>query len=189
MKETRLFGPKSTKIEGYVCNLNNLYYCDSVSYIGIAHDEKSLKLYNNPIALLTDKNLTLTQNYSVPVYGLEHNHISYGIQQKLPFLTTIENGESNFFEILYIFVTICGMFFLYKMYFCMKQLLKKKEYRNAIYKEQLLNSNCTICLEDFEIDEKVVIIDHCKHIFHRGCFKTWINTKNTCPNCQYEMIA
>ena len=58
---------------------------------------------------------------------------------------------------------------------------------NTKYKNELLNSNCTICLEDFVEGEKVVTIKHCRHTFHPKCFQNWITTKHTCPNCQYQI--
>jgi hypothetical protein len=37
--------------------------------------------------------------------------------------------------------------------------------------------NCTICLEDFELNSDVSILN-CNHIYHKECIWEWINLKN-----------
>jgi hypothetical protein len=49
------------------------------------------------------------------------------------------------------------------------------------------NTQCSICLSDVEINEKIYAMV-CGHIFHRKCVKTWINIHNTCPICRIKII-
>jgi len=49
--------------------------------------------------------------------------------------------------------------------------------------EDKIEDKCAICLEIFEPDSKVCLLN-CKHIFHKECIKGWINIKNTCPTCR-----
>ena len=45
---------------------------------------------------------------------------------------------------------------------------------------------CVICLSDFEIGEKVSALPCC-HTFHTKCLDDWINRKQKCPVCKYEV--
>lgn len=47
-------------------------------------------------------------------------------------------------------------------------------------------SNCLVCLEDFQVEESVIKLD-CKHCFHDNCLKDWLNKHNTCPVCRLEL--
>ena len=45
---------------------------------------------------------------------------------------------------------------------------------------------CVICLSDFEIGEKVSALPCC-HTFHTKCLDEWINRKQRCPVCKFEI--
>lgn len=60
------------------------------------------------------------------------------------------------------------------------------------YKEESneFHTNCTICLEDFKPESKVVTL-LCKHVFHFECIKDWIKKQKgdpKCPNCNSKMV-
>ena len=46
--------------------------------------------------------------------------------------------------------------------------------------------NCVICLENFKVGEKVIILP-CIHIFHSVCIKSWLATKDECPMCKFKL--
>lgn len=48
------------------------------------------------------------------------------------------------------------------------------------------NYRCIICLSEFHIGEKESILP-CLHIFHSTCIETWINNKQWCPICKYDI--
>jgi hypothetical protein len=48
--------------------------------------------------------------------------------------------------------------------------------------EQEYYDTCTICLDDFDNNEKILKLT-CKHIYHEKCIKTWFTKKSNCPNC------
>jgi hypothetical protein len=60
----------------------------------------------------------------------------------------------------------------------------------TILDESILNNTqCTICLENLKLNEKLIILQ-CKHIFHRECIKYWLLNQSTkCPICRYEVRA
>ena len=45
---------------------------------------------------------------------------------------------------------------------------------------------CVICLSNFEIGEKVSALPCC-HTFHTKCLDEWINRKQRCPVCKFEI--
>ena len=46
--------------------------------------------------------------------------------------------------------------------------------------------NCIICLENFKVGEKVIILP-CVHIFHSKCIKNWFTAKDECPMCKFKL--
>ena len=51
-------------------------------------------------------------------------------------------------------------------------------------------SNCTICLDDFNSNDKVCVTS-CLHVFHYKCLSSWLhkNAMNAkCPNCNSILI-
>lgn len=60
--------------------------------------------------------------------------------------------------------------------------------------EELLKKNiqCSICLEDFKLNDKYIALECVEpHIFHSGCetcsgIKEWLKINNTCPMCRKE---
>lgn len=45
---------------------------------------------------------------------------------------------------------------------------------------------CTICLEDFVLGEKVINLT-CNHFYHEPCIKQWFKNQNMCPICKKEV--
>ena len=72
----------------------------------------------------------------------------------------------------------------------LREELEPKNFDELDRKENSMSENCTICLEDFKKDEKVVSL-LCKHIFHFFCLNDWL-TQNIlspkCPNCNHFVI-
>ena len=45
---------------------------------------------------------------------------------------------------------------------------------------------CTICLEDFNIKDKVINLE-CLHMFHNNCINNWLTINNFCPVCKNKI--
>ena len=43
---------------------------------------------------------------------------------------------------------------------------------------------CSICLFEYDKNNKIVKLNKCNHIFHKDCINKWIGIKNTCPMCR-----
>lgn len=54
--------------------------------------------------------------------------------------------------------------------------------------DDMLSSTCCICLEEFEMDQKVRVMP-CQHKFHQRCIDTWLAKEARCPLCKGEVVA
>ncbi|CAL1382642.1 unnamed protein product [Linum trigynum] len=49
---------------------------------------------------------------------------------------------------------------------------------------------CSICLEEYEIGERLRVLPNCDHVFHRGCIDLWLSTRSSsCPICRDQAVA
>eukprot|EP01017_Pseudomicrothorax_dubius_P001548 TRINITY_DN0_c5412_g1_i1.p1 TRINITY_DN0_c5412_g1~~TRINITY_DN0_c5412_g1_i1.p1 ORF type:complete len:110 (+),score=3.78 TRINITY_DN0_c5412_g1_i1:47-376(+) len=48
-------------------------------------------------------------------------------------------------------------------------------------------TNCVICLEDFEKVSKCRQISLCSHIFHSHCIDAWMKQNSNCPVCKKQI--
>lgn len=183
--------------ETYVCNTNNYELCENYDYIGVGNDEFSLKEFKNLIGFITFSNSTFNDTYEFPIISIDDQHVAYGINMKMPFLVRIYE-KSPYIEISKYFMYI---FIFCIMAFCtggilnahIQQCIIKRKKLSSIkmksFKENsLLNTNCTICLDDFKPNEKIAELKDCQHNFHKECISEWFETKRSCPNCQNEVI-
>ncbi|KAL5726904.1 RING-type E3 ubiquitin transferase [Ranunculus cassubicifolius] len=46
------------------------------------------------------------------------------------------------------------------------------------------DSQCCVCLGDFELREQLHQIPSCKHLFHIDCIHHWLKANYTCPLCR-----
>ncbi|KAI4373567.1 hypothetical protein MLD38_011681 [Melastoma candidum] len=45
-------------------------------------------------------------------------------------------------------------------------------------------SDCTVCLSEFQEGEKVKVIPRCRHVFHPDCLDSWLSSHLSCPVCR-----
>ena len=55
--------------------------------------------------------------------------------------------------------------------------------KNTIKLENIKESICSICLDDFDSEKEISFLD-CKHIYHTNCIIEWINKDASCPLCR-----
>ena len=46
--------------------------------------------------------------------------------------------------------------------------------------------NCSVCKDDFEINQELINLP-CKHSFHEECVTPWLQERNSCPTCRFEL--
>ena len=57
----------------------------------------------------------------------------------------------------------------------------------GIHFSKYIDTTCPICLEDIKC--KDLYISSCNHIYHKKCIYKWLESKNTCPTCRYNIQA
>ncbi|MCO5571529.1 hypothetical protein L7F22_025272 [Adiantum nelumboides] len=49
------------------------------------------------------------------------------------------------------------------------------------------DSQCPICLSDFQDGEKIRVLPLCNHGFHMQCVDAWLCNHSSCPNCRADL--
>lgn len=50
------------------------------------------------------------------------------------------------------------------------------------------DSQCCVCLGEFEMEEELNQVPSCKHVFHIDCITHWLHSNSTCPLCRASII-
>ena len=70
---------------------------------------------------------------------------------------------------------------------CYSDCLKDKKIKKRKIKEdELLLSECVICLENYKKEDKISILS-CDHYYHTKCLNEWLKKKQECPLCRIEI--
>ncbi|KAJ4756571.1 RING/U-box superfamily protein [Rhynchospora pubera] len=70
----------------------------------------------------------------------------------------------------------------------------KKEVREmlpvVVFKESFLirETQCSVCLGEYQSDERLQRIPPCGHTFHVDCIDHWLSTNSTCPLCRVSLL-
>lgn len=51
-----------------------------------------------------------------------------------------------------------------------------------------LDSECVICLSDFNNGDRLRILPKCNHGFHLRCIDKWLSSHSSCPKCRHCLI-
>ncbi|KAL3638599.1 RING-H2 finger protein atl7 [Castilleja foliolosa] len=71
----------------------------------------------------------------------------------------------------------------------------KKELREmlpiVVFKESFFvkDTLCSVCLGEYEAEDKLQQIPGCGHTFHMDCIDLWLSTRTTCPLCRQSLLA
>ncbi|KAL1222180.1 RING-H2 finger protein ATL58 [Cardamine amara subsp. amara] len=60
----------------------------------------------------------------------------------------------------------------------------------VIFKESFAvkDTQCSVCLADYQADDKLQLIPVCGHTFHMECIDLWLTSHTTCPLCRLTLI-
>ncbi|KAN0061345.1 hypothetical protein ACQY0O_006192 [Thecaphora frezii] len=48
------------------------------------------------------------------------------------------------------------------------------------------DTNCAICLDEYDDSDWIMSVPGCNHAFHASCLKTWFESARTCPFCRAD---
>lgn len=51
------------------------------------------------------------------------------------------------------------------------------------------DTQCSVCLGDYQADDRLQQIPGCGHTFHIDCIDLWLTTHTTCPLCRKSLLA
>ena len=50
------------------------------------------------------------------------------------------------------------------------------------------NNACVICLVEFEVQDALILLKKCQHLFHKECIKQWLTERTEdCPTCRAKV--
>ncbi|KAL6181721.1 hypothetical protein ACLB2K_048370 [Fragaria x ananassa] len=66
----------------------------------------------------------------------------------------------------------------------------KEKLQIILFDEELMkkDSQCCVCLGEFEMEEELLQVQSCKHVFHVDCIHLWLHNNTTCPLCRCSVI-
>ena len=51
-------------------------------------------------------------------------------------------------------------------------------------------TTCSICIDDFEVGERIRVLPRCKHAFHTDCIMPWLTERQgCCPLCKTDVLG
>ncbi|XP_062092338.1 RING-H2 finger protein ATL74-like [Humulus lupulus] len=53
---------------------------------------------------------------------------------------------------------------------------------------KIIDTDCTICLGEFETGDKVRVLPKCCHGFHVRCIDPWLVSHSSCPTCRRSLL-
>lgn len=53
--------------------------------------------------------------------------------------------------------------------------------------DALIDSSCSICLNEYEEGDSLTLLPICKHVFHDACISVWLARHVRCPLCQFDL--
>lgn len=60
-----------------------------------------------------------------------------------------------------------------------------------VYKESfsVKDTQCSVCLLDYQAEDRLQQIPACGHTFHMSCIDLWLATHTTCPLCRFSLLT
>jgi hypothetical protein len=94
----------------------------------------------------------------------------------------------TFFQIFLGLLSLSGIFqVLYvNCSRCHEDCSRNKKIKRKIKDDELLLTECIICLENYKKGDKISILS-CDHYYHTDCLNEWLNKKEECPLCRIEI--
>ena len=120
-------------------------------------------------------------NYENDPYNDQYNESQYNQYSSDSIITFFQVflGLLSFSGIIQVLYVNCSH--------CYSDCLKNKKIKKRKIKEdELLLSECVICLENYKKEDKISILS-CNHYYHTNCLNEWLKKKQECPLCRIEI--
>lgn len=65
--------------------------------------------------------------------------------------------------------------------------LPSYEFQESDFTDKGTAKSCPICITDFTVQDRDVVILPCDHLFHRECIATWFQRSKKCCVCKYVL--
>jgi hypothetical protein len=74
----------------------------------------------------------------------------------------------------------------------LRQPLLSSSTQQNIYEEEIIDNihidTCSICLDEYEVNDKLRIIPNCQHMYHSKCIGRWLSERSAvCPLCKVNL--
>ncbi|KNA05053.1 hypothetical protein SOVF_194000 [Spinacia oleracea] len=57
------------------------------------------------------------------------------------------------------------------------------------YGKEMEETDCAVCLAEFEQGDELRVLPKCSHAFHVPCIDTWLSSHTTCPLCRAPIVT
>jgi len=123
-----------------------------------------------------------------PGHNYNPNNYDHNYDQPLNYneTSTIGNEVVTLFQVFLGLLSFSGCVHIFygNCQYCFHEYSKKKKIKNKKIKdEELLLNECSICLENYQINDKVSHLP-CGHFYHERCLTEWFKKKEECPLCR-----
>jgi hypothetical protein len=103
--------------------------------------------------------------------------------------TSDDDSITTFFQVVLGLLSLSGCIhvFYVNCSHCYKEYSKAKNIKKRkLKKDELIERECSICLEMYQINEQVSVLP-CSHYYHTRCLNEWLKKKEDCPICRIEI--
>lgn len=158
------------------CDKCNRTFCEEIEEKAYDSNPKEFIPYMAP----TSQRPSTRIRARVHTYTYLPNAMRNGISQSLH--NSLVNSNRNLLNNTF------GIFDIYDDSHCGNPPASKIAIANLerIKALKVIEKDCAICKEGIEVGA-ILIKFPCYHIFHEGCILTWLNRRNSCPTCRFEI--
>lgn len=66
----------------------------------------------------------------------------------------------------------------------LKEICERKLSQEELESEAFKGESCSICLEEYDTENKIIKFNNCSHFYHTVCLENWLKVNSKCPLCK-----
>jgi hypothetical protein len=121
-----------------------------------------------------------------------HNHILKGSPPPLHLLfpPILLAGQGTYTKTRLYETRLCDHFLLILRHFFVLPFVPVLLFYYVVLSSEhvVMVDRCSVCLAEYEPDERLQKIPPCGHTFHINCIDHWLSTNTTCPLCRVSLL-